>query len=78
MSDLLTFAVVYRWPTAPTYRPHRYLQETVTFRAACMLDCYRLAEIEGRRRYPRRAWTVLCCVEVGPGGNMPASEDVTS
>lgn len=64
MSELLTWTVTYLYRTYPMVGIGREKTDTFTVAAADLMQAQWLARLEGERRYPRRKWSVLSCVEV--------------
>jgi len=74
MSELRMFAVVYEYRTHPWAGKGKTRQDSAAFSVTDNAEAYRLAQAEGERRYHKRRWRVLSCVEVKPASGMPASE----
>jgi hypothetical protein len=59
-----TFQITYEWGEKPYKRTGPTKRETIAINAPDMLDAYRQAQPEGRRRYTGSIWRVVECKEV--------------
>jgi hypothetical protein len=58
------FRITYEWHSRPRYREGRLGTCQVTFAASNQTDAYKLAQDDGKIRFPRHRWRVLYCEEL--------------
>jgi hypothetical protein len=61
------FRITFEWHTRPRYRAGRVKTCQVTFAASNQTDAYKLAQEDGKNRFPRHRWKVLYCEELNLG-----------